>query len=76
MTSFSIALYALLVDLVFTALLFQIQSERDVVEHVQVREQRVFLEHGVDAALVGRNVGNVLAFKKHLPVVGRTRNRR
>ena len=61
-------LYALR-DLIFRHF-FKPQSERDVVEYVQVRKQRVFLEHGVYAALVGRNVCNVLALKKHLTLVG------
>ena len=34
--------------------LFEIQAEGDVVIYVEVREQRIFLEYGVDLALVRR----------------------
>ncbi len=43
------------------------QPERDVLEHVQVREQRVGLEHGVDVALVRREVGDVAATQVDRP---------
>ena len=46
--------------------LFQLQTEGDVVKHVQVGEQGILLKHGVHPALVGRNVGNLLALKKQL----------
>ena len=32
------------------------QAEGDVFKHVQMREQRIFLEHSVDLPFVGRNV--------------------
>ena len=48
--------------------LLQLQSEGDVVVHVQVREERVFLEDRVDAALVGRQRGNILPAEEHLPL--------
>ena len=41
------------------------QAEGDVVPHIQVRKQRVFLEHGIHPALVGRHGGNILAFEQH-----------
>ena len=34
------------------------QAEGDVLVHVQVREQGVFLENGIDLPLIGRNVIN------------------
>ena len=51
--------------------LLQLQTEGDVVVHVQVREERVFLEDRVDAALVGRQRGNILPAEEHLPLRGR-----
>ena len=42
------------------------QAEGDVLEHVQVREQRVLLEHRVDAALVGRDIINPHTVKQHV----------
>ena len=41
------------------------QAERHVLVHVQEREQRVALEHGVDVALVRRDVGHVDAVEQH-----------
>ena len=52
-------------DLAFRRL-FQPQAKGDVLEHIEMREQRVFLEHRVDRALVGRQVGDVLAIKKDI----------
>ena len=46
--------------------LLQAQAEGHILKHVQVREQRVFLEHGVHRALVGRHARDVLAFQQHL----------
>ena len=45
---------------------FQAQSEGDVLEHVQVREQRILLEHRVYRPLVRWHVGDVLAIKKDI----------
>ena len=42
------------------------QAEGDVVVHVQVREQRVVLEHGVDVAPVRRREGHVVAVEQDL----------
>ncbi len=39
------------------------QTEGDVVEHGQVRKQRVRLEHHVDRPLIGRQIGDVLALQ-------------
>ena len=52
-------------DLFFVQLL-QPQAERHVLEHVQVREQRVFLEHGVDLPFVRRQARDVPARKKNI----------
>ena len=46
--------------------LFQAQTEGDVLKHVQVREQRILLEHRVHRPLVRRHVGDVLAIKKDI----------
>ena len=47
----------------------QLEAERDVVEHGQVREQAVRLEDHPHVALVGRDLGEVLA--AHLDRAGR-----
>ena len=59
----------LLLDDVFR-LLFEIETESNIVIHVQMRKQRVFLEYRVDLALVRRQTGNILAVKQHLTVIG------
>jgi hypothetical protein len=46
------------------------QAERDVLVDVEVREQRVALEHRVDVALVGRQAGDVAAAQVHGAVAG------
>ena len=47
------------------------QPVGDVVEHVQVREQRVVLEHGVDVAPVGRHAfGASRRRSRYAPAVG------
>ena len=46
--------------------LFQAQAESDILKHIQVREERVLLEHRVHRPLVGRHVGDVLAIKKDI----------
>ena len=46
--------------------LLQPQAEGHVLVHIQVREQGVFLEHGVHLALVGRQIGDVLPVKKNI----------
>ena len=51
-------------------LLLDGQAEGDVVVDVHVREERVFLEYGVDLALVGRDVHDVLAVKEDLALGG------
>ena len=45
---------------------FEFQTERDVVEHVKVGEQRVFLENRVHGALMRRQIGNIFAVEKDL----------
>ncbi len=47
------------------------QTERDVVVHVEVREQRVPLEHGVDLPLVGRYIVDALAVEQYIAGCGR-----
>jgi hypothetical protein len=44
------------------------QAERDVAEHVAVREQRVVLEHEAEVALVGREIGEILTVPVHAAV--------
>ena len=51
-------------------LLLDGQAEGDVVVDVHVREERVFLEYGVDLALVGRDVHDVLAVEEDLALGG------
>ena len=41
----------------------------NVVRDVHVRKERVVLEHGIDVALEGRNVGDVDTVEQHLPAV-------
>ena len=55
----------LLLDLVLGGLL-DAQAEGDVVEHVEVREQSVLLEDGVDLPLVGGDLGDVGAVHQDL----------
>ena len=50
--------------------LLQVEAEGDVVEHVQMGEQRVLLKHRVDAALVRRNGQHVRALEQHAALVG------
>ena len=45
------------------------QPERDVVEDVEVGEERVALEDGVDLAAVRRRRRHVVAVEQDLPVV-------
>ena len=47
-----------------------LQPEGDVLAHRQVREEGVALEDRVDLALVGRQVGDVLAVEQDPPLVG------
>ena len=53
------------VDLLL-AQLQQPEAEGNVVIYVQMREQRVFLEHRIDLALIRRHVVDPLAVKKHI----------
>ena len=46
--------------------LFQTQAEGHILKHVEMREQRVFLEHRVHLPLIGRQIRNVLAIKKDI----------
>ena len=58
------------VDLVGGHLL-QFQAEGDVVIDVQVREERIALEHRVEGTLVRRDAGDVPAVQQDLPFVRR-----
>ena len=42
------------------------QAERDIFRYVQVREQRIALEYGVDLALIRRNIVQALAVKEYI----------
>ena len=59
-------------DLLFNdvfGLFFQIQTKGNVVIDIEMGEQRVFLEYGVDLTLVRRQAGNILSVKQHLSVI-------
>ena len=51
----------------------QTKTEGDVVVYVQMREQRVSLEDGVDFSFIGRHVVDALSIKKH--IAGRRRQK-
>ena len=51
--------------------LFELEAEGNIVKHVQVREQGILLENRVHAALVGRNIKDILALKEELAARGR-----
>ena len=51
----------------------QTKTEGDVVVYVQMREQRVSLEDGVDFSLIGWHVVDALSIKKH--IAGRRRQK-
>ena len=42
--------------------LLQFETESDVVEYIQMGEEGVFLEYGVDGALIRRCLRNILSF--------------
>ena len=46
--------------------LFQAQAESDILKHIQVREERILLEHRVHRPFVRRHIGDVLAIKKDI----------
>jgi len=46
-----------------------LESERNVVKHVQMRKQRVLLKHCVDLAKVRRGIGNVHAVHLDSPFI-------
>ena len=48
----------------------QVQAKGDVVKHVQMIEQRVLLEHRVDAALVGGDARHVLPLEQDFTLAG------
>ena len=52
------------------------KTERDVLEHRHVTEERVMLKHEPDAALAGLPLGGVLAVEQHAPLHPATRGRR
>ena len=56
-------LYLIAVDLLFA------QREGNVLKNVQVRKQGVALEDGVDIALIGRHVVDVLAHEDNVALV-------
>jgi hypothetical protein len=47
------------------------EAELDVLPHVEMREQRVVLEHHAEAAPRRRHVGDVLALDDDAPTIGR-----
>jgi hypothetical protein len=47
--------------------LLVLQPERDVLGHVEMREERVALEHRVDVALVGRDARDIAAVEHDPP---------
>ena len=47
------------------------QTEGNIVKYIQVGKQRVFLKHGVDGALIGRNVIDPHTVKQNIPRGGR-----
>ena len=46
--------------------LLQLQTEGDIIKHIQVREQRVFLEYGVYRALIRRSLCYILTFQQNI----------
>ena len=46
------------------------QTEGDVVVNIQVREQGVTLEHGVDLSFIGGHIVDPLTVKEHIAVGG------
>ena len=50
--------------------LLQAQAKGHILKHVQVREQRVLLEHGIHRTLIGGHTSNILALQQHLTRVG------
>ena len=54
----------------FLALFVHAHPERDVLVHVQMRKERVFLENGVDLPLVRRKAGDFFAVEKDVALVG------
>ncbi|CAK7024187.1 MAG: hypothetical protein DELT_03336 [Desulfovibrio sp.] len=49
--------------------LFDFKAERDVVKHIEMRKQRVFLEHRIDPPFIGRQALD--AFAKQVYVAAR-----
>ena len=47
------------------------QAKGDVFKHVQMRKQRIFLEHRVDLPLMGRDIVDPLAVEGHIAACGR-----
>ena len=46
--------------------LFDVQTECNILRYVQVREQRIALEYGVDLALIRRNIVQALAVEEYI----------
>ena len=42
------------------------QTKRDILRNIQVREQRITLEYGVDLALIRRNIVQALAIEEYV----------
>ena len=63
-----------MLDFLFRQFL-ELKAEGDVVKHVQMREKRVLLEHGVDAALMRRQVVDLFALKIYLALLRRLKAR-
>lgn len=49
---------------------FEFQTERNVIENVEMREERVFLKYGVDGAKVRRSVRDVFAVENDFSACG------
>ena len=47
--------------------LFKLQAESDIVEYIQVREQRIFLKHGIDRAFMRRRLCDLFSCYRNRP---------
>ncbi len=46
--------------------LFDVQTECNILRNIQVREQRITLEYGIDLALIRRNIVQALAVEEYI----------
>ena len=51
--------------------LWDAQAKGDIFKHIQMGEEGVPLEYGIDGPLVGRNIIDPHAVKKNVPLCGR-----